>query len=141
MKSGKEGRSPAWLSKDLLVELKRKEEMRRRWKQRHASWEEYRDGVGKAKAQLELNLARDVKKNHKKGFYRCVGQKRKTKENAPHPHPPPIGKTGELAPTDMEKAEALKDFSPPLSLAITVPASLKSLNLKAGTGGTKSLPS
>ena len=147
-KSGKEGRRPAWLSKDLLVEPKRKKEMHRQWKQGHASWEEYRDaarvcrdGIRKAKAQLELNLARDVK-NHKKGFYRCVGQKRKTKENVHHPpHPPPIKKTGDLATRDMEKAEVLNDFFPPFSLAITVPTSLKSLNLKAGTGGTKSLPS
>ncbi|KAK4807034.1 hypothetical protein QYF61_000363 [Mycteria americana] len=77
-KSGKEGRRPAWLSKDLLVELKRKKETHSEWKQGHASWEEYRDaarvcrdGTRKAKAQLELNLARDVK-NHKKGFYRVL---------------------------------------------------------------------
>ncbi|XP_069631230.1 LOW QUALITY PROTEIN: uncharacterized protein [Haliaeetus albicilla] len=111
-KSGKEGRRPAWLGKDLLVELKRKKEMHRQWKRGHASWEEYRDaarvcrdGIRKAKAQLELNLARDVK-NHKEGFYRCVGQKRKSKENVRHPHPPPIKKTGDLVTTDMEKAEA-----------------------------------
>ncbi|KAK4826550.1 hypothetical protein QYF61_010070 [Mycteria americana] len=42
------------------------------------------DGVRKAKAQLELNLARDAK-NNKKGFYRYVSQKRKVKERAPPP--------------------------------------------------------
>jgi len=42
-----------------------------------------RDGVRRAKAQLELNLARDAK-NNKKGFYRSVNQKRKIKESAPH---------------------------------------------------------
>ncbi|XP_069631231.1 LOW QUALITY PROTEIN: uncharacterized protein [Haliaeetus albicilla] len=117
-KSGKEGRRPAWLGKDLLVELKRKKEMHRQWKRGHASWEEYRDaarvcrdGIRKAKAQLELNLARDVK-NHKEGFYRCVGQKRKSKENVRHPHPPPIKKTGDLVTTDMEKAEGLGEQSP-----------------------------
>ncbi|KAK4806903.1 LOW QUALITY PROTEIN: hypothetical protein QYF61_012624 [Mycteria americana] len=90
-KSGKEGRRPAWLSKDLLVKLKCKKEMHRQWKQGHVSWEEYRDsawmcrdGIRKAKAQLELNLARDVK-NNKKGFYRYIGQKRKIKENV-HTH-------------------------------------------------------
>jgi len=41
-----------------------------------------RDGVRKAKAQLELNLARDAK-NNKKGFYRYVSQKRKIKESVP----------------------------------------------------------
>ena len=146
-KSGKEGRRPARLSKDLPVELKRKKATHRRWKQGHASWEEYgdaarvcRDGIRKAKAQLELNLARDVK-NRKKGFYRCVGQKRKTKEKVHHPRPPPINKTGDLVTTDVEKAEVLDDCFPPFSPAVTVPTSLESLNPKAGTGGTKSLPS
>lgn len=40
-----------------------------------------RDAIRKAKARLELNLARDVKS--KKGFYRYVGEKRKIKENVP----------------------------------------------------------
>lgn len=45
--------------------------------------------------------------------------------------------------TNMEKAERGTQgfFFPPFSLAVTVPTCLKSLNLKAGTGGTKSLPS
>jgi len=42
-----------------------------------------RNGVRKAKAQLELNLARDAK-NNKKGFYRYFSQKRKIKESVPH---------------------------------------------------------
>ncbi|KAK4825261.1 hypothetical protein QYF61_025722 [Mycteria americana] len=74
-KSGKEGKRPAWMSPDLLVKLKGKKEMHRQWKQGQVSWEEYRDtawlcrgGVRKAKAQLELNLAKDAK-NNKKGFY------------------------------------------------------------------------
>ena len=33
-----------------------------------------RDRIRKAKAQMELNLARDVKDN-KKGFYRYVGRR------------------------------------------------------------------
>ena len=77
-KSGKEGKKLAWLSRDLLVKLKGKKEMHRQWKQGQVSWEEYRDtarlcrdGVRKAKARLELNLARDAK-NNKKGFYRYV---------------------------------------------------------------------
>ena len=64
--------------------------MHRQWKQGQVSWEEYRDaaqlcrdGVKKAKAQLELNWARDAK-NNKKGFYRYVSQKRKLKESVPH---------------------------------------------------------
>ncbi|KAK4828960.1 hypothetical protein QYF61_001581 [Mycteria americana] len=60
----------------MLVELKCKKEMHRQWKQGYTSWGEYRDavqvcrdGIRKAKAHLELNLARDVK-NNKKGFCR-----------------------------------------------------------------------
>ena len=51
-------------------------------------WEEYRgaawlcrDVVRKAKAQLQLNLARDAK-NNKKDFYRYVSQK-KVQESVP----------------------------------------------------------
>ncbi|KAK4806756.1 hypothetical protein QYF61_005552 [Mycteria americana] len=73
-KSGKEGRRPAWMSKNLLVKLKCMKEMHWQWNQGHVSWEEYRDtareyrdGIRKAKAQLELNWARDVKNS--KSFY------------------------------------------------------------------------
>jgi len=85
-KSGKAGKRLAWLSRDLLVKLQSKGELHRQWKQGQASWEERRDtawlcrdGVRKAKVQLELNLARDAKAN-KKGIYRYVSQKRKVKE-------------------------------------------------------------
>lgn len=37
-------------------------------------------GVRKAKAKLEQDLARDTK-NHKKGFYKGIGQRRKDKES------------------------------------------------------------
>ena len=70
----------------MLVKLKSKRELHRQWKQGQVTWEEYRDaahlcrdGVRKAKAQLELNLARDAK-NNKKGFYRYINQKRKLKK-------------------------------------------------------------
>jgi len=59
--------------------------MHRQWKQVLVSWEEYRDaaqlcrdGDRKAKAQLELSLARDAR-NNKKGFYRYVSEKKKVK--------------------------------------------------------------
>ncbi|KAK4815066.1 hypothetical protein QYF61_015350 [Mycteria americana] len=70
-----------------------------------------RDGIRKAKAQLEFNLAKDLK-NNRKSFYRCVGQKRKMKENAhpTPPHPTPINKAGEIVATIMEKAEVLSNF-------------------------------
>ncbi|KAK4829028.1 hypothetical protein QYF61_001803 [Mycteria americana] len=60
------------------------------------------DEVRKAKAQMELNLARDNKDN-KKGFYKYVGDKRKTRENVG----PLLNKTGDLFMQDMEKAEVL----------------------------------
>ncbi|KAK4830014.1 hypothetical protein QYF61_008277 [Mycteria americana] len=54
------------------------------------SWEEYkdvarlcRDGVRKAKVQLELNLARNTM-NNKKDFCRYISQKRKVKKGYPH---------------------------------------------------------
>jgi len=63
--------------------------LHRQWKQGSVFWQEYRDaarlcrdGVRKAKARLELNLAGDAK-NIKKGCYRYVSQKRKVKESVP----------------------------------------------------------
>ncbi|KFQ06524.1 hypothetical protein N330_02323, partial [Leptosomus discolor] len=110
-KQGKQGKRPARLSRYLLSKLKGKKEMHRQWKQGRVSSEEYRDaaqlyrdGVRKAKAQLELNLARDAK-NNKKGFYRYVNQKRKVKESVP----PLMSKTGKLVTTD-EKTEVLNYF-------------------------------
>lgn len=37
LESGREGRRPAWLRKDLLIKLKI--EMHRQWKQEHIHWE------------------------------------------------------------------------------------------------------
>jgi len=39
-----------------------------------------RGGIRKAKAQLEGSLARNVRKNSKKGFYKYIGQERKIQE-------------------------------------------------------------
>ena len=80
-------RKSTWLSTDLLVKLRCKKEMHRQWKQGHVAWVEYRDAIWmcrdrirKAKAQVELSLARDAK-NNKKGIYRYICQKRKAKES------------------------------------------------------------
>jgi len=63
--------------------------MHRQWKQGQVSWEEYkeavrlyRDAVRKAKAQHELNFARDARKN-KEGFYRFLNQKKSTRVYPP----------------------------------------------------------
>uniref|UniRef100_A0A8B9F0K8 C2H2-type domain-containing protein n=1 Tax=Amazona collaria TaxID=241587 RepID=A0A8B9F0K8_9PSIT len=58
--------------------------------QGQVAWGEYRDvvrearhQVRKAKAHLELNLARDVKDN-RKGFYRYIANKRQVRDNKPY---------------------------------------------------------
>jgi len=58
-KSGKEGKGPAWLSQDLLIDINDKKEMHRQQKRGQVSWEEYgdtarlcSDGVRKANVQL-----------------------------------------------------------------------------------------
>ena len=81
------GGHPVWLSKGLPLQVREMREICRKWKQGCAGWEEgavhvCRDGIrkgpGKAKAQMELYMARDVKKN-KKGFYRYVGRRKQGK--------------------------------------------------------------
>ena len=57
------------------------------------------------KLQMELNLARDVKDN-KKGFYRYIGRRRRAKETVPTL----VKGYGELASSDIEKAEVLSEF-------------------------------
>ncbi|KFR00034.1 hypothetical protein Y956_06354, partial [Nipponia nippon] len=106
-KSLKEGKRPAW----LWVKLKGNKRMHRQWEQGLVSWEEYgdaawlcKDGIRKANASLELNLARDAKNN--KGFYTYVNQKRKVKESIS----PLMSKTSKLITTDEEKAEVLNNF-------------------------------
>jgi len=62
------------------------------------------DGVRKAKAWMELNLARDAKNN--KGFYGCVSQKCRVKESVC----PLMSKTGKLVTRGKEKAEVLRNW-------------------------------
>jgi len=64
-----------------------------------------RDRTRKAKTQMELNLVRDVK-NNKMGFFSYTGQNRQAKENVL----PLIYEKGELAPSDIEKAEVFNEF-------------------------------
>ncbi|GAB0209615.1 hypothetical protein GRJ2_003427200 [Grus japonensis] len=111
-KSSKGGRRPAWMSKELLEKLKGKKEAYRMWKKGLATWEEYRNIVRvcrgttrKAKAHLELNLARDVKDN-KEGFFKYISSKRKTRENVG----PLLNEVGALVMEDTEKAELLNAF-------------------------------
>ncbi|GAB0191850.1 mitochondrial enolase superfamily member 1 [Grus japonensis] len=89
-----------------------KKEAYRGCKQGQIAWEEYRetvrvarDQVRKAKALVEISLARDVKDN-KKSFYRYVSEKRRMRENVG----PFQNEMGDLVTQDMEKAEVLNDF-------------------------------
>ncbi|GAB0208568.1 mitochondrial enolase superfamily member 1 [Grus japonensis] len=111
-KSSKGGRRPAWMSKELLEKLKGKKEVYRMWQKGLATWEEYRnadrvcrDATRKAKAHLELNLAGEVKEN-KKGFFKYISSKRKTRENVVLL----LNEVGALVTEDTEKAELLNAF-------------------------------
>ncbi|GAB0205688.1 mitochondrial enolase superfamily member 1 [Grus japonensis] len=97
------------MSKELLEKLKGKKEVYQMWKKGEATWEEYRnvvrvcrDATRKAKAHLELKLARDVKDN-KKGFFKYISSKRKTMENVGLL----LNEVGALVTEDTEKAELL----------------------------------
>ena len=87
--------------------------MQGQWKEAQVRWEEYRDTarlcrdeVRKAKAQVKLDLARDVKKNEKVSF-KYIKQKRKVQEGVPSP---PSEHTGRLVTMDKEKTEVLYNF-------------------------------
>ena len=62
-----------------------------------------RDRIRKAKAQMELNLARDVK--DKKGFYRYIVRRRQAKESVS----PLMKGDGELASSGIEEADVLNE--------------------------------
>jgi len=97
-----------------------------------------RDGIRKAKVQLELNLAKEAKPD-KKGFHRYVDQIRKIKENVPTL----VNKTRELVTNFPlpQKAEVLNTILPQFSTIISLPTFLKSLKLEGGPEGMKSFPS
>lgn len=77
--------------------------------------------------------------NNKNGFYRHVGQKWKIKENVhTQPHPP-LCSSKWARTNDNWQGEGWR-IQPQCSLVITLPTSLKSPNLKRGTGELKSLP-
>jgi len=100
------------LNKEFLVDLRWKRKVHRMWKEGQATWEKYRNGVRacrdvtrKAKAHLELNMARDVG-NNKKAFFKYSSSKRKTRDNVG----PLLNEAGVLVTEDAEKAELLNAF-------------------------------
>ncbi|GAB0203892.1 mitochondrial enolase superfamily member 1 [Grus japonensis] len=111
-KSSKNTKRPPWMNKELLGKVKQKKEACRGWKQGQVAWEEYRETVRaardwarKAKALIEISLARAVKDNNK-SFYRYVSDKRRTRANAG----PLRNETGDLVTQEMEEPEVLNDF-------------------------------
>ncbi|CAM4668918.1 unnamed protein product [Lepidochelys kempii] len=111
-KNSKYGRRPAWLSSEILADLKHKKEAYKKWKTGQMTREEYkniartrRSEIRKAKSHLELQLARDVKSN-KKGFFRYVSNEKKVKENVG----PLLNEGGNLVTEDVEKANVLNAF-------------------------------
>jgi len=108
-KWSKGSRRPARLNKELLAEIRWKRKVHGMWKEGQVTWEEYRnvvracsDATRKAKAHLEIKLARDVK-NNKKGFFNYISSKRKARDNVG----PLLNEAGVLATEDAEKAELL----------------------------------
>ena len=111
-KGSRRRKRPPWLNCELLSLLKTKREAYQRWKSGRIPIENYkgiarvcRDAFRKAKAQLKLKLARDIK-NYKKGFFRYVSNKQTWKEN--------IGlllnRRGDVITNNAEKAEVLNTF-------------------------------
>jgi len=93
-----------------LFKLEIKKKMNRQWNQEPVTWEKYTnaaslcmDGVRKAKAQLELDLASGTKK---KCFYRYISWKRKDQEGAPSL----VSNRGRWVTADKEKADVFNNF-------------------------------
>jgi len=90
-KISSQGRRPAWLNKDLWLELRKKKKgVYDLWKKGQAPQQDYKDvmrlcreKIRRAKAQLKLNLATATKDN-KKCFYSYISNKRRAKGNL-HP--------------------------------------------------------
>ena len=111
-KGSQRSKRPPWLNHDLLGLLKSKREAHQRWRSGGLSVESYksiarvcRDAVRKAKAQLELKLAVDVK-NNKKGFFRGVNHKQKKKENIRRDKMTSSGPFKLLSPSDVQKVDS-----------------------------------
>ncbi|KAK4826044.1 hypothetical protein QYF61_003943 [Mycteria americana] len=86
-KTSRRGRRPAWLTRELWLELRKKRRVYDLWKKGQATQEDYkgvarlcREKIRRAKAELELNLAAAVKDN-KKHFFKYISSKRRAKEN------------------------------------------------------------
>ena len=95
------------MSKELMDKLKGKKKVHEMWKKGLTTWEEYRnvvrafgDVARKAKAHLELNLAKVIEDN-KKGFLKYISSKKKSRENVG----PLLNEGGVLVTGDAKKME------------------------------------
>ncbi|KAK4829737.1 hypothetical protein QYF61_006446 [Mycteria americana] len=111
-KTSQRGRRPAWLNRELWLELRKKRRVYDLWKKGRATQEDYkgvarlcREKIRRAKAELELNLAAAVKDN-KNHFFKYISNKRRAKENLQ----PLLDVGGHIAAKDEEKAEVLNTF-------------------------------
>ncbi|KAK4811015.1 hypothetical protein QYF61_015719 [Mycteria americana] len=111
-KTSWQGRRPAWLNRELWLELRKKRRVYNLWKKGQATQEDYkgvarlcREKNRRAKAELELNLAAAVKDN-KKHFFKYISSKRRAKENLQ----PLVDGGGNTVTKDEEKAEVLNAF-------------------------------
>jgi len=141
-KSSKGGRRQVWMSKKLLAELRRKGKVYEMWKEGQATWEEYRnvgkacrDATRKAKAHLELSLARDVR-NNKKNLFTYTSSKWKTRDNVG----PLLNEVGDLVMEDTEKAELLNVFFASVFSAKAGPQESQALEVREETCRKVHLP-
>ncbi|KAK4806205.1 hypothetical protein QYF61_001128 [Mycteria americana] len=111
-KTSRRGRRPAWLTRELWLELRKKRRVYDLWKKGQATQEDYkgvarlcREKIRRAKAELELNLAAAVKDN-KKHFFKYISSKRRAQENLQ----PLVDGGGNTVTKDEEKAEVLNAF-------------------------------
>ncbi|KAK4810929.1 hypothetical protein QYF61_013337 [Mycteria americana] len=119
LESSKQGRRPAWLNREPLLELRRKKKLYDLWKQGQASQEEYRDVI-----------------HNKKGFFKYVNSKRRSKENIA----PILVEDGHLTNRDEEKAEAFNAFSPSVFNNTDRPWAARSPELEDHERGNSAFP-
>ncbi|KAK4828700.1 LOW QUALITY PROTEIN: hypothetical protein QYF61_000538 [Mycteria americana] len=107
-----QGRRPAWLTRELWLELRKKRRVYSLWNKGRATQEDYkgvvrlcREKIRRAKTQLEVNLATAIKDN-KKYFFKYISSKRRAKENLQ----PLVDGGGNTVTKDEEKAEVLNAF-------------------------------